>query len=209
MTNIRVTRGDLRPTDLKNQLPYRIMVMEEFQDSEGVTRYRYVPQQAKVDEDMKQRILLEISDHGRLGTACRKNGVTMSTIKKHIERDPEFGRAVMEANEAYKDKLISHHQNLVFNGTTRVNYDRNGNIVSEETIYPVRLIELELKKHDEGYRDKKEVNMNVTGGVMVAPAEMSMEDWEKNFARSDDIGDIIEGTLTDVTEDMDEQQQED
>lgn len=182
--------------------------MQEYEDSEGMTRYKwtYAP---KVDDEMKQRILEELADHGRLGTACRKNSITMQTIKKHIEKDPEFGRAVMEANEAYKDKLIAHHQNLVFNGTQRVNYDRNGNIVSEETIYPVRLIELELKKHDEGYRDKKEVTMNVSGGVMVAPPEMSMEDWEKNFSRSDEIGDIVEGTVVDVTDSMDEQQGED
>jgi hypothetical protein len=97
----------------------------------------------------------------------------------------------MEAVEAYKDKLITHHQNLIFDGQEKVSYDRNGNIVSVEKNYPIRLIELELKKYDEGYRDKKEVNMNVRGGVLVAPAEISMDDWETKFAAKeiDDIED--------------------
>jgi hypothetical protein len=195
--SVAAGKGELRPTDLKPYLPQRPLVMEEYVDDKGVTRYRYVQRPTKVDDELKARIVAEIADHGRLGTACRKNAVSMGTIKKYIEKDPEFGQAVMEANEAYKDKLIAHHQNLVFNGTVRTSYDRNGNIVSEETIYPVRLIELELKKVDPGYRDKREVDVNVKGGVMVAPSEVSMEDWEKRYA-SPSVNEVIDGVASEV-----------
>ena len=91
----------------------------------------------------------------------------------------------------YRDKLIAHHQELVFNGTKKESFDRNGKLISTETIYPIRLIELELKKHDDGYRDKREVQMNVTGGVLIAPADVkSIDDWEKRFS-----GEIIEGEV--------------
>lgn len=90
--------------------------------------------------------------------------------------------------EEYKDKLIGHHQNLVFNGTVKESYDRNGGLVSKETIYPIRLIELELKKHDRAYREKQEIAINHTGGVLVAPAEtVSVDDWEKRFGAAKDI----------------------
>jgi hypothetical protein len=189
--------GKLRPTDLIDRPPTRNMVMEEFVDSEGVTRYKLVPQTSKFTDETKAIILAEVAEHGRLGTACRKAGVTMASARKYVTKDPEFGLLFAEALEAYKDRLITHHQDLVFNGTTKVNYDRNGGIVSEEKVYPIRLIELELKKHDEGYRDKKEMNVNVRGGVLVAPAEMSMEDWEKNFSPKD-IGEIVDADAEEV-----------
>ena len=187
----------LRPTDLIARAPNRNMTITEYVDSEGVTRYKLLPTAAKLDDALKEAICAELADHGRLGTACRKNNISMTTVRKHITKDPDFGRMVMEATEAYKDRLITHHQNLVFEGTTKINYDRNGNIVSEEKVYPVRLIELELKKHDEGYRDKKEVNMNVKGGVLVAPSEMSMDEWEKRFS-SPELGEIVDGEAEEV-----------
>jgi hypothetical protein len=185
-----VTRGELRPTDNIQRAPMREMRLEEYIDSEGVTRYK-LNSAPKFDDEKKARVVEELALHGRIGTAARKAGVCTSTVKKHVERDPEFGRMVMEAVEAYKDKLITHHQNLIFDGQEKVSYDRNGNIVSVEKNYPIRLIELELKKYDEGSRDKKEVNMNVRGGVLVAPAEISMDDWETKFAAKeiDDIED--------------------
>ena len=47
---------------------------------------------------------------------------------------------------------------------------------------------MELKKHDSGYREKQELNVNHGGGVLVAPAEMgSIDDWEARFGKAKDI----------------------
>ena len=110
--------------------------------------------------------------------------------------DPEFGELIEEAITSYRDDLLAHHQDLVFNGIPKKHYDNRGNLVSETVDYPIRLIELELKKHDEGYRDKKEVGITHRGGVLVAPAEVeSVEDWEAKFG-----GKVIEGELADVAD---------
>lgn len=175
--------------------------MVEYKDSEGVTRYKLLTDQYKLNDDVKKVFLEAYAEHGRHGTAARIAGVTMNTIKKHMEKDPVFGAACMEALECYKDRLIAHHQNLVFNGTQKVTYGRDGGIVSEETIFPIRLIEMELKKHDEGYRDKKDVNVNVKGGVLVAPASVSMDDWEKKFGAPSPIDDIIEAEVVESNDD--------
>jgi hypothetical protein len=145
----------------------------------------------KFDEEAKGRFLREYLKWGRMGDAAAVAGVTINTVKSHMREDEEFGEAVMMAEQHYTDKLISHHQDLVFNGTQKDNYDRNGNLVSSETIYPIRLIELELKKHDPGYRDKAELEVKHGGGVLVAPAEMtSIEDWETKFNKMKDISPI-------------------
>lgn len=137
-------------------------------------------------ETAKQEVFLKaLAKHGLFNKAAREACVSLKAVSNLRFKDPEFEEAVMEALGEYSDKVIEHHQNLLFEGTQKETFDRNGNLVTSETIYPIRLIELELKKVDEAYRDKREVNMNVNGGVLVAPPEVeSIDDWEKRFAEA-------------------------
>lgn len=142
----------------------------------------------KFDDEAKARFLDEYRKWGRMGESAAAAGVSKQTVRKALEDDEDFAEAVMACEEEYKDKLIAHHQDLVFNGTEKVSYDRNGQIISRETVYPVRLIELELKKHDKGYREKIEQEITHKGGVLVAPAEMkTIDDWESRFAKAKDV----------------------
>lgn len=171
------------------------IVAREVQDEDGNWRVEIKAQKEKFDEEAKSIFLSKYADHGRLETAATAAGVTGNTVRRHLKSDEDFAEAALHAEHTYRDKLIGHHQDLVFNGTEKVNFDRNGNVVSRETIFPIRLIELELKKHDEGYRDKREVDLNVQGGVLVAPAEVaSVDDWEKKFGKQ------IDGQATVISE---------
>lgn len=187
-----------RPNDNVPTIGNPRLTLEEYVDDQGVTRYKLMSER-KMGPEMKKQFLEHFAEHGRLGSGARAVGTTMKTVRKAITDDPEFGLMVAEALECYKDKLIAHHQNLLFEGQLKVGYDRNGNVVSEERVYPIRLIELELKKHDEGYRDKREVSMNVRGGVLVAPATVSVEDWESKFGKAEE-GEIVDGSSVDVTD---------
>lgn len=163
-------------------------IVVEYQDSDGNWRTRIKMSRLKFDDKAKEVFLDEFRKWGRMGESAAKVGVCTGTVRRHMEEDEDFAQAVLACEEEYREKLIGHHQDLVFNGQEKIHYDRNGNIVSRETIYPIRLIELELKKHDSGYRDKQEVAINHSGGVLVAPAEMSsIDDWEKRFAKAKDI----------------------
>jgi hypothetical protein len=167
----------------------------QYQDAEGNWRVKVVAQREKFDDEAKETFLAEYSQHGRMSDSARAAGVTPPTVRRHMENDSDFAEACLAAEHTYRDRLIAHHQDLVFEGTTKVTYDRQGNVVSEEKVYPVRLIELELKKHDEGYRDKREVDMKVSGGVLIAPADVgSIDDWEAKFAD----GKTIEGEAQEV-----------
>jgi len=162
----------------------------------------------KFDDEAKARFLDEYRKWGRMGESAAAAGVSKQTVRKALEDDEDFAEAVMACEEEYKDKLIAHHQNLVFNGQEKILYDRNGNIVSREQIFPIRLIELELKKHDKGYREKIEQEITHKGGVLVAPAEMkSIDDWESRFSKAKDVtpgSDVNKPTrMTDMTEDED------
>jgi hypothetical protein len=163
-------------------------VLVQYQDENGNWRSKIKMSRIKFG-DAEKGIFLEVfRKWGRMGEAAAAAGVSTQCVRKAIHEDEDFAEAVLIAEEEYKEKLIGHHQNLVFNGTIRKNYDRKGNVVSEETIYPIRLIELELKKHDPGYREKQEVSVNHSGGVLIAPAEMaSVDDWEKRFSNMKDV----------------------
>jgi hypothetical protein len=164
------------------KLPVRFHASEKYFDDEGNLRYRLVKRNNKFDEERQALFLEQIAEHGRPMTASKVCDVSMPRIREYAERNPEFAELYAEAMEAYKDRLLSHHQDLIFNGMLKKSYDRNGNLVSEEKIYPIPLIQMELRKHDEGYREKREVTMDVKGGVFVAPAGLSAEDWEKQFS---------------------------
>jgi hypothetical protein len=137
----------------------------------------------KFDNDaLKQRFLEVYQKWGRIGEAAAAAGVSTQTVRKACEDDEEFAEAVLMAEETYREKLIAHHQDLVFNGTEKITYNKDGGVIAREQIYPIRLIELELKKHDKGYRDKQEIDITHKGGVLIAPAETkSIDEWESRF----------------------------
>lgn len=162
----------------------------------------------KFTDREKEIFLNEYSKHGRKGAAARIAGVSTKTISDHVSKDPHFAMACLEAENNYRERLVEHVQNLVFEGTEKISYDRTGNIVSREQIYPIPLILAEMKKVDDGYRDKKEVTMNVNGGVLVAPSNMeSIEDWEKKFGSSGPKieGQIVTDSLTESVSDEDDE----
>lgn len=175
-----------RPPSLlqRGSKPIRVQEMDE----DGNWRMRIKMSRIKFGDKEKGIFLENYRKWGRMGEAAAAAGVTTGTVRKHMDDDEDFAEAFLMAEDEYKEKLIGHHQDLVFNGTIKRSYDRNGNVVSEETIYPIRLIELELKKHDSGYREKQEVAVSHSGGVLVAPAEMgSIEDWESKFSSAKDV----------------------
>ena len=183
----------------------------QYQDTDGQWKVKLGTRRDNIRNNQRQEAFLKnLAQHGRIMDSCRVAGVSVSSVRRLRDTDPDFDEACIEAVQTYTDRLIAHHQNLVFEGTTKTTYDRQGNVVNQEQVFPVRLIELELKKQDEGYRDKREMNMKVSGGVLVAPADVgSIDDWEAKFANDKTIegeaqevnGTTIEGEAHEVSQD--------
>ncbi len=166
----------------------KVVRVDEYDEETGTWRSRIKMSGRKFDEEAKGVFLQEYLKWGRMTESAAAAGVSTQTVRKALDDDEEFAEAMLEADGSYHDKLIDHHQNLLFNGTEKISYDRMGNIVSREIIYPIRLIEMELKRHDKGYREKQEVAITHSGGVLVAPAEMkTIDDWESRFAKARDV----------------------
>lgn len=176
------------------------MVAREVQMFDGSWRVRISAQRGKFDDEAKARFLEHYAANGRKGDAARAAGVTTKTVWDHVGKDEDFAAAVMAAEEDYESKVMAHVQELVFEGTKKKTFDRNGNLVSEEQIFPIPLVQMEARRVHEGYREKREMDVKVAGGVLVAPAEVaSIDDWESRFG-----GKTIEGEAQEVDPPIDD-----
>ncbi len=143
----------------------------------------------KFDDRQKEVYLQEIAEHSQKRRAAAKAGVCPQTVLNHLENDPEFASAMQSALDEYRDKFVDHAVNLAYEGIEVKKYNKDGDLIEERRDYPIRLIELELKRVEPGFREKQQIDLNHGGGVMVAPAEMSPEEWirqqeEKNASRT-------------------------
>ena len=143
----------------------------------------------KFDDEAKAVYLTHIARDGLKGNAARSAGVCLQTVRDHTENDPDFQSQVLAAIDTYRDKVVSHHQMLVFEGEVHETFDKDGNLLARKHVYPTRLVELELKKVDHSYREKQSVDLGtIAGGVMVAPPDITPAEWikreqEKNLKR--------------------------
>jgi len=158
----------------------------------------------KFDDDQKNIYLAALREHGLKGKAAQAAGVSNNTVQRHRENDPDFGEAEANANQEYTDKLITHHQNLLFNGEVHRTFDKEGIVISEKHVHPIQLIAMELKKRDPTYSEKHVVDIKQgAGGVLVVPAEISVEDYLQELEAKK-----AEEELEDNTIDITPEQQE-
>jgi poly-beta-hydroxyalkanoate depolymerase len=113
-------------------------------------------------------------------------GVSASAVRQRRKKDKIFAKLMDLAEEQYADQVKSVFQDLALNGTEKHTYDRNGNLISTERVIHGRLLELEMKRVDPSYNEKREVAHTVAGGVLVAPAEVSIDQWEKQYNRDEE-----------------------
>lgn len=182
----------------EDQLPIRPanskMVAVEEQMFDGTWRVRIKAQAGKFDDEAKAAFLAHYAETGRKGDSARMAGVTTKTVWDHVGKDEDFAAAVLAAEQDYESKVMAHVQKLVFEGQKKVTYDRQGNVVSEEQVFPVPLVQMEARRVHEGYREKREMDVKVAGGVLIAPAAVSsIDEWEEKFG-----GRTIEGEAQEV-----------
>ena len=134
----------------------------------------------KFDDDQKDVYLKALAGHGLKGRAAKEAGVCPQTVGDHLANDPDFAAQYAAAVDEYRAKFVDHATSLAYDGIEVKKYNKDGDLIEERRDYPVRLIELELKRIEPGYRDKQTIDLNATGGgVLVAPADMTPEEWIK------------------------------
>ncbi len=111
--------------------------------------------------------------------ACDAAGVALTTVNEHLKNDPDFAAAYDEAVQSWRDYVVDKAiVKIALEGIPRRRLDANGVVIEEWTEHPVPLLSMELKRVDHGYREKATLDVVSGGGVLIAPAHMTPEDWK-------------------------------
>lgn len=173
------------------------------------TNWRRRLQQAKIkfDDEAKEVYLTTLADCGLKGEAARMAGVCQATVGNHLENDEEFAEAVKEAIEEYSDKISATVRRRGSEGILEPVYQKGARVIDyllnedgsvakdPETGEPVlvpatirkfsdRMLELEAKRVNPGYRDKTQVDMDVTGGVLLVRPQFTPEEEDAEADRA-------------------------
>ena len=137
----------------------------------------------KFTDHAKAQFLLIYAETANFTAAARAVGIAPVTVAEHRKVDPEFDLACQHAQACYRDKVAEHARDLIMNGVERpiMGGRFKDKIVAHETVFPTALIQMELRRTDPDYRDHRQVDHNVKGGVLVAPANVEPTDWARQL----------------------------
>lgn len=129
-----------------------------------------------------ERICETLEQCGQKYKSCDAHGFSYYTIRDRMqERDKAEDTRWRErwemALERYRDDLEAEAHRRAFKGTTRGVWYK-GELVGEETEYSDRLMEVLLRgERPAKFRDNVKLDAEITGGVLVVPAEMTVEQY--------------------------------
>jgi hypothetical protein len=114
----------------------------------------------KFDDFAKEIFLNHFKENNLVLKACDAADIAYSTLYLHLENDPDFREAYEQAQIEYKERVVSHVQNLAFNGISNPIFaGKDGEYRGEKVEYPIQLIMMEAKKVEHAYRDRHEVDI--------------------------------------------------
>jgi hypothetical protein len=138
----------------------------------------------KFDLDAMQRFCLAFSGHNLITKAAQAAGVTVGTVRIYLKTNPMFADMVDEAKMIYRDKIVETVYERAVTGIEEPIVGGLGRdqVVAYKRTYSDRLLELEAKRVEHGYRDKGGVEINTGGGVLVVQAgNMDEGSWEEKY----------------------------
>lgn len=181
--------------------------------------------QVTVTDEVWDKFCENVATTGLIYQSAERAGVEYSTTLAHAKKHKGRGEQLDIAKAAFRDKLEREALRRAAEGVGRPVFqkgqramdivtDAEGNVVYEDDgttpktkpavvqEYSDRLMELVLKRHIPEYREKQQMDVNVSGGVLVlaAQAPASAEAWVKEHGDQTISADVkhpmIEGTAT-------------
>ena len=120
-------------------------------------------------DELKDEYLRLLAETGAIGKCAQVINISPATIKVHRKQDPEFQDAFDMALELFRDKidLAVYHRGLS-GWVEDVWYQ--GEVVGTKRVYSDALLALLAKRHNPLYRDRVEIEANVTATALVVTA---------------------------------------
>lgn len=134
----------------------------------------------KLDDKAKGVFLNVLGKTGRRQQAADAAGVTLGTVNRHREDDPEFEEAYQRALGKWADtvhilalKLMNGVKKPIIGGKDK------DQIIAHEVVHATNLLAMEMKRTNPEYKERAELDINSNGKheVLVTPAGMTPEEW--------------------------------
>lgn len=153
------------------------------------TAYRERFLSNSVFDDSRKAIFLDfIAENGRVTDACRAAGVSSSTVRRHVEMDPDFAEAYDHAKQAYADYVTSVVERRALDGTREpiMGGRFKDQVVGHKVVYETPLTIMHAKRYVPEYRDRQQVDVSVTGGVLAVASALpgtdsGQKDWNAMY----------------------------
>jgi len=136
----------------------------------------------KFTPEVQAVFLTHLARTGRWAHSSRAAGISFETVRRHRDQDKIFGDACEAAIQEYRDHIQEavYEQGVV--GIFQPMFDKDGHLVGWKRIVNGTVLLAEARRVNPEYREKTEVDMNLSGGVVVAPATVTPEQWAKMAA---------------------------
>ena len=139
----------------------------------------------KFDRDSRDRFLRNYMLTGQIYASCRAAGVSEECYRQYVRDNINgFADEFEEAKGLFRDAIEAEIQRRAMVGWEEpvIGGKDRDQVVTTITKYSDRLLELFAKRHIDGYREKQQVDLNVSGGVMVVPERpKTNETWSEQY----------------------------
>lgn len=115
---------------------------------------------------------------GRLSDAAQAAGVSLSTVRNHIDKDGDFAQAWEVARQEYADHITALIEERAFIGMEEpiIGGKFRDQVVGTKKVYSDSLAVLHAKRYVEEYRDTQKVDVAISGGVLAVATSMPNSD---------------------------------
>lgn len=138
----------------------------------------------KVTPESLGRFLEVYMECGHKAKAALAAGLSYDSIRRAEKDDPEFAAEVEQAHELFSARLSEAAYKAAVEGWKVPKYDAKGNLCGHEWKFSERILELLLKRHDPAFREKADIDVKHSGGVVVVQAPALMPgSWDEYAAQ--------------------------
>ena len=163
------------------------------------TDYRDKYLTVTVFDDSAKGLALDIfAKTGRITDAASVAGVSITTVRSHLQKNPEFAQAWEIAREQYADHVTSLIEERAFTGIEEpiIGGRHRDEVVGHKRIYSDSLAVMHAKRYVEAYRERQQLDLTVNGGVLAVASSMpatakGLKEWNALYGGDYEPGSIL------------------
>ena len=151
----------------------------------------------KFDDAAKSMSLEMFAKTGRISDAAMIAGVSVTTVRDHLNRDQDFSAAWEIARQQYCDHVTALVEKRGFEGIEEpiLGGKYKDEVVAHKRVFSDSLAMMHAKRYVPEYREKQQLDMTVTGGVLAVASSFNntargLKDWKREYGGDYEPGSI-------------------